>query len=55
MAKSSVSYKQAVIALSTFMDHHKYKINAFDGSLILAYMFDVPKEKALDDLIAYRR
>lgn len=50
----TVSYQKAVVALCTFMDHHSGKINAFDASLLLAYLFDVPKETALDDIVAYR-
>jgi len=49
-----MSYKKAVEGISTFMNHHSGKINAFDASLILAYQFDVSKEKALNDLIKHR-
>lgn len=48
-----VSYQKAVVALSKYIDHH-HAIDAFDASIILAYMFKVSKEKALDDLITYR-
>ena len=50
----TVSYQKAVVAIGTFMDQHPHKINAFDASLILAYLFDVQKETALGDLMEYR-
>ncbi|MDD5092813.1 MAG: hypothetical protein PHV74_00310 [Dehalococcoidia bacterium] len=49
--------KKVIIARAiTYLDHHgaKKKINAFDMSLILAYLLDEPKEALLDELIDYR-
>jgi 5'-3' exonuclease len=48
-----VVYKEAVKRISAYIDHHG-KINVFDASLILAYIFDIHKEIILEDLIAYR-
>jgi hypothetical protein len=48
-----ISYTRGVASLSKYIDHH-HKMDAFDASLVLAYMFGVSKERALDDLIEYR-
>jgi hypothetical protein len=49
----AISYKKAVSSLSAFMDHHG-KLNAFDASLVLAYQFDISKERALNDIMSHR-
>jgi len=51
----STTYKEGVLFMSAFMDDHPRKINAFDASLILAYIFpSVSKERALNDLMKHR-
>jgi len=44
----------AIVGISKYMDHHK-KINAFDASLIISYIFGgIDKEEALDLIMSYR-
>jgi len=44
----------AIVGISKYMDHHK-KINTFDASLIISYIFGgIDKEEALDMIMSYR-
>ena len=47
------TYTNALLRINRYIDDH-HKINTFDASLLLAYMFDIEKEKALEDLIKLR-
>lgn len=51
----SLTYKSAINKLAFISDKANVKLNMFDVSLIVAVLYDVNKEKALDDLIKARR
>jgi hypothetical protein len=54
------NYRFAVKRMSDYMDDHgrdekgKIKFSGWDASLVLAYLYDVEKEKALTDIGEYR-
>jgi hypothetical protein len=49
------TFPKAIEATSKFMDDHPGAINAWDASLLLAYIFpDLEKEDTLCHLINYR-
>ena len=50
---SITTYNEALLRINNFMDDH-HKINSFDASLLLAYIFDGSKENILEDLINLR-
>ena len=49
----TITYEQAVANVSRNMDLVK-GYDAFQGSFALAVIFQIPKEQAIDDIIAYR-
>jgi len=51
----SITYKQALERINRCMNNSNVKINAFDVSIILCYLFDTDdKEKTLQDIMNLR-
>jgi hypothetical protein len=56
MTDKIINYQTALIKISLMENWIKTKkeLNAFDRSLILSLLFDMDKEKVLDDIINVR-
>lgn len=49
----NMDYKQALEITNTYLDMKL--MSAFDTSYVLACMFEMPKEKTLEDIISMRK
>jgi len=50
-----MTYEKALVGLLIWQQHNKTKLNMFDCSEILSYIFPVTRAQALDDLTKYKQ
>lgn len=50
-----IPYTKALSSISKAMDCLQNRLNAFDASTILSFMFDKEKEEIIDDIMEYRK